>query len=220
MKRLLSLIVLALLIGLPAAAQDVRVEGNIGATERDVYDSAGVKSAVKLGTAGATVTGTLTLTNAQLVTGSFDAVLNAELILCGQQADNGTIYMGPGLGELDGTQTVLTIGGTACNALDNATEATADAPIGFANNAFKVYGMLCEVSSSGSNGVTITGRSAAADLSPSMSCTVATTETSCVDVLATPATVAAGATIAIKVVNTEDLSAQDAWCRWFIGFTE
>ena len=30
--------------------------------------------------------------------------------------------------------------------------------------------------------------------------------------------VAAGATVAMKVVNTEDLSAQDGWCKVFISY--
>lgn len=214
MKRSLIFLAAVLLLAAPAVAQDgARFMGNIDSTERSVYDAAGVPSALKISTDTVEIDGTLK-------TGGFDAVLNAELILCGQQANNGTIYMGPELGSIDGTHTDGSIGGTACDALDNATEATADAPIGFANNGFKVYGMLCEVSDSGSNGVTITGRSAAANLSPSMSCTIATGDTSCVDVLASPASIAADATVAIQVVNTEDLSLQDAWCKWFIGLLE
>ena len=210
-KSIIVVIAVLALCAMPAMAQDgFRLFGNAPSNPQPVYDAIGVSTALSLGTAGAVVRGYLQRPD----------VLMADLIMCGQQANTGTIYMGPGLGELDGTQTVYTIGGTACDALDNATEATADAPVGFANNAFYVYGMLCEVSSSGTNGVTISGRTAAGALSPAMSCTIPTGETSCVDVLATPATVAAGATVAIQVVNTEDLSLQDAWCRWQIGFLE
>ncbi len=148
------------------------------------------------------------------------AGLAQDVILCGQQANAGTIYMGPASGfaaaglysaGLTANDLSYAIGGTGCDALDNATEATADAPL-YANNAFRVLGMFCEVSSSGANGVALTLRSAAADLSPTATCTVATGATTCAVALATPATVAAGATFALKVVNTEDLSLQDAWC--------
>lgn len=214
MKRFLTLALLALFIAVPAFSQ-VALEGNVSSIPGVVRDSIGVGTALTLGTtsmtlADPTVSGTLT-------TDGFDAVLNSELILCGDQANNGTIYLGPLVGTLDGTYTVATIAGTACTAADNATEGTADAPIGFANNAFKVYGMLCEVTGSGSNGVTLSFRSAEAELSTALSCTIATSATSCAAVLDGAVTVAAGATVAVKVVNTEDLSAQDAWCKAFIG---
>ena len=214
MRKTLALLSLVLLLAVPAFAQ-TELNGNVSSTEQTVRDSIGVGTAISLGTTSATikdptVDGTLT-------TDGFDAVLNSDIILCGDLANNGTIYFGPGLGELDGTQTGLEIAGTACSALDNATEATADAPIGFANNAFKVYGMLCEVTGSGSNGVTLTARSGAADLSTSLTCTIATTQTSCAAVLDGAVTIAANATIAIKAVDTEDLSAQDGWCKLFIG---
>lgn len=210
MRKFLALSILALLIAIPVSAQNVRLNGNITSTDQSVFDASGTKSALKLGTAGVTVDGLLT-------TGGFDAVLSTDLILCGQQPNNTTGYAGPALGWIDGTGTDSSIGGTACDALDSGTEATADAAIGFANNSFKVYGMLCEVSSSGSNGVAISARSGAAALSTALACSIATSATSCAAVLSSPVTIAAGATVAIKIVNTEDLSAQDAWCRWFIG---
>lgn len=213
MKRLLVFVLFILLATLPCMAQNVRVEGNVSSTEQNVYDASGRKTALKLGTTTVGVDG-------QFTTGGFDAVLTSEMILCGDLAASAASYCGPALGWFDGTGTDSSIASTACDALDSTTEATADAPIGFANSTFKVYGMLCEVSGSGSNGVVIAARSAEADLSPSLSCTIATSETSCVDVLASPATVTAGATIAIAATSTEDLSAQDVWCKWFIGFTE
>jgi hypothetical protein len=138
---------------------------------------------------------------------------------CGQQANNGTIYFGPVTAFLTGDySSAYVMGDAQCNALDNATEATADAPVGYGNTSFKVLGMMCEASSSGSNGVSFTLRSAEADLTPSVTCTVATGETTCSTVTASTTDVAAGATLAMKVVNTEDLSAQDGWCKVFISY--
>lgn len=214
MRKTFALLALVLLLSVPSFAQ-VAVEGNVGPTEGTVRDSIGVATALSLGTTSATIQD-LTV-DGTFTTDGFDTVLASDLILCGQQANTGTIYMGPALGVLDGTGTDSSIGGAACDALDNATEATADAPIGFADNAFKVYGMLCEVSSAGSNGVTISARSGAAALSTALSCTIPTGSTSCAAILDGAVTIAADATVAIQVVNTEDLSAQDAWCKWFIG---
>lgn len=51
-----------------------------------------------------------------------------------------------------------------------------------------------------------------------MTCTVATGDTSCVSVTGSTTDVAAGATVAIQAVNTEDLSLQDFWCRMGIAW--
>jgi hypothetical protein len=212
-KRFVILTLCILALAFPATAQ-VYIEGNASSSETNVYDSVGTKTALKVGTSSVGVDGSFT-------TGGFDAFFTSDLILCGQQANNGTIYGGPALGILDGTGTDSSIGGTACDALDSATEATADAPVGITTGGtIKIYGMVCEVSSSGSNGVTLTARSGAADLSTSMTCTIAAGATGCVDMLASPVAIASTATVAMKVVNTEDLSTGDFWCRWFVGFTE
>ena len=59
--------------------------------------------------------------------------------------------------------------------------------------------------------------SAAADLTPTVTCTVATGETGCVSIVSSTTDVAAGATMAVKVVTTEDLSAQDWWCKVYLA---
>jgi len=146
------------------------------------------------------------------------AFMTDILYFCGQQANNGTIYFAPVLAFLTGDFSAAYVMGDAqCDALDNATEATIDEPIGYANTSFKVLGMMCEASSTGSNGVAFTLRSAAADLTPSMTCTVATGATSCTSVTSSTTDVAAGATLAMQVVNTEDLSLQDGWCKVYIA---
>lgn len=141
------------------------------------------------------------------------------IYFCGQQVVTGTVYFAPITAFLTGDFTAAYVMGDAqCNALDNTTEATIDEPIGYANTSFKALGMMCEASSSGSNGVTFTLRSAAADLTPSMTCTIPTGETSCTSVTSSTTDIAAGATLAMKVVNTEDLSAQDGWCKVLIAY--
>lgn len=147
------------------------------------------------------------------------AFMTDLIYFCGQQVVTGTVYLGPVTAFLTGDFTAAYVMGDAqCNALEDSTEATADAPIGYANTTFKVLGMMCEVSSSGSNGITATMRSAEADLTPTMTCTIATGETSCTSVTSSTTDIAADATLAIKIENTEDLSAQDAWCKVLIAY--
>jgi hypothetical protein len=147
------------------------------------------------------------------------AAMVDQVILCGDSPNNTTLYSGPVVAFLGGDYTTdYSLASGGCAALDNATEATADAPIGFANTSFKVLGMMCEVTSSGSNGQSFTMRSAEANLTPSVTCTIATGDTSCTSVTASTTDVAAGATIAVQTVTTEDLSAQDWWCKVFISY--
>ena len=146
------------------------------------------------------------------------AVMADSFVACGQQANTGTIYGGPALSSLNGDGAEDGIAGAVCDALDNADEGTADLPLGFANTAFKVSGMLCEVSSSGANGVVLALRSALAAITPAVTCTVATGATTCSPAVGSTTDVAAGATVAVSAVNTEDLSLQDFWCRVFIAW--
>lgn len=150
-----------------------------------------------------------------------------NVIFCGQLANAGTIYLGPAnvgdaTGEAgEGASPAAAAGGAACNALDSATEATADAPA-YTNLPMRITGMYCKAvadagtTGSGTNGVVFTLRSAAADLAPTLTCTVPTASIECI---ATPTTstavVGAGATLAVKAVSTEDLSTMDGWCRVF-----
>ena len=138
-----------------------------------------------------------------------------KIVLCGQDANSGTVYGGPTAAAYLGGGGEFVMGATVCNALDDATEATADAPISAGFPAFKVTGMHCATSSDASNDQVFTLRSAAADLTPSVTCTVAGSgsATDCSTTTASTTDVASGATIAVKSVNTEDLSGQDFWCQ-------
>jgi hypothetical protein len=152
--------------------------------------------------------------------GTVNVGFSTDVIFCGQQANAGTIYMSPVSGFPEGSfyTSGLTandlsyiIGGTGCDAEDNATEGTADEVL-YTNNAFKVLGMVCKVSSSGSNGVVVNLRDDAANMTPNITITIPTTATTGATSAFTTTNVAAGSAVALRVINTEDLSAQDAWC--------
>lgn len=138
---------------------------------------------------------------------------------CGQLPNATTGYLGPGLLGLDGTPTDYIMGGTACDGLDSGTEATADAPV--STLAVKVVGMRCKQStaSGASETTAYTLRTAAADAVTTdgaatvVSCNIdGASATECRSVAGTTTNVAAGATMAVKVVASANLSAQDARC--------
>ena len=224
MKKFL-VIVCAVVLGLMAgavSAQGLAFEGHTSGTAQTVKDANGVSTALQVSTAGVNVAGTLSATGAiTLPEGGVEiadlgAVGMGEVILCGDLASTGTLYMGPATDSWEYGGDDYSIAGTACTALDNATEATADAPI-MANVAFKVMGMYCKVSGSGSNGVALALRSAAAATTPAIGCTIPTGETDCYVAVSSTTDIAAGATIAVSSITTEDLSAQDAWCKVFVA---
>ena len=131
-----------------------------------------------------------------------------DIFFCGNAPNNTTQYFG----APDATN-LMGFGGTACDAEDDTTEATADDVVWSA--PLKVLGMCCRISSSGSNGVTLTLRSAAADLSPSLTMTIPTGATNgCAYPTSdtTLPTVAAGATMAVKIVSTENIATVDTGC--------
>ena len=145
----------------------------------------------------------------------------ALITLCGDQANNTTNYSSPVAGFPGGAahQAGLTandlgfgLTGTGCDAEDSTTEATADEPV-YANNAFYVTGMACTVGNAGSNGTTINLRSAAANLTPDVTCTIPTGETTCAVDTTTTVPIAAGATFAMREITTENLSATNVWCQ-------
>lgn len=150
------------------------------------------------------------------------ATMMDKIILCGQLVNNNTVYVGPATTVyLAAASAEAAIGGTTCDGLDSGTEATADAPIATNFPAFKVHGLYCRISSDPTNDVVITARSAAADMTPSLTCTIAGTgsATHCRALTSTTTDIAAGATIAVKAVTTEDLSAQDIWCELYFSIS-
>ena len=148
------------------------------------------------------------------------AVMHDWVIACGQADENGTIYYGPATAVFGGDgSTSYAISSVACDALDNATEATADAPI-FTNVAFKITGLYCKQSGTLGAGeaVTFTVRSAAADTTPVISCTVSEGETDCRSLTGSTTDIAAGATLAVKAVQVSDNTDDDHWCKVYIAY--
>lgn len=224
MKKVFTLIVIvaALLWTAPVIAQAPSFEGHVTSSLQTVEDANGVDTALQVSTGGIAVngslsaTGTITLPEGGLVLDDLGAVAIGEVVLCGDSVSASTTYWGPATDSWEYGGADYSISSTACDALDSTTEATADAPI-MTNVAFKVMGMYCKVTSSGSNGVTMTLRSAAANTTPAISCTIATGDTDCFAAVSSTTDIAAGATIAVKQVTTEDLSAADGWCKVFVG---
>lgn len=141
------------------------------------------------------------------------------VILCGQADENGTIYLGPATAAFGGDGSDASIGSTACDALDNATEATADAPI-LTDTAFKILGGICKTDGTlgASETLTFTFRSAAADTVPQQTCSLSEGESDCSITTATTTDIAAGATIAAKAVQASDNSDDNLWCRATIAY--
>lgn len=140
--------------------------------------------------------------------------LEDHVILCGQLDENGTIFFGPATAAFGGDGSDASISSTACDALDNATEATVDAPI-LTDAAFGIVGARCAQSGTLEAGetVTYTLRSAEADTSPEQTCTISEGETDCTITTPTDTDVAAGATLAVEAVMSSDNSDDDGWCE-------
>lgn len=139
------------------------------------------------------------------------------LVLCGQADEAGTIYLSPAAGVngvdlADGVD--YSIAGTACDGLDGATEATQDLVL-FPDVAFKVTGMYCMTNGTLGAGETVifAARSAAANLTPTVTCTVSVGETGCRGLTGSTTDVAAGATLAMQAVQTGDNVDDDLWCQ-------
>lgn len=151
------------------------------------------------------------------VTGVANVGFVTDVLMCGDNANNGTIYMSPVTGfasgqfYVDAATLLYNIAGTGCDVQDDGTEGTAD-EIMFVDNAFKVLGMQCTVSGSGGNGVVLNLRSATANLTPDITIPIPTGETTGVTNTATTTDVAANATFALRAITTEDLSGTAVWC--------
>jgi hypothetical protein len=142
-----------------------------------------------------------------------------NVILCGQAAENGEIFLGPATAVLGGNASVDTsIGSAACDALDDATEATADAPL-FANVPFKIMGLYCRTDGTLGAGETVVfkTRSAAADTTPSIACTITAGQTDCRSLTGSTTNVAAGATVAISATQTSNNADDNLKCNMQIA---
>jgi hypothetical protein len=146
--------------------------------------------------------------------------LIVEALFCGDMGNATAEYDSPITGYSAGnfyaagtTANDLTyvLAGSGCSAEDNATEATAD-EVMFPNNEAVVVGLYCAVDSSGAGGVTMSMRSAAAELGIPYTLTIPTSTTSAATQRKGLGVIAANATVALKNVSTSDLSTNDNWC--------
>lgn len=146
---------------------------------------------------------------------------------CGNGHNAGTAsFMGPVL--LDDTEADLAFGGAGCDALDNTTEATADAPW-HSSFAFKPVAMVCvgrcTGASAASDAVTYQLRDDTANVA-GMACTAAAwtgddNVQQCVVRDASPATVAANSAIAVQISGTADActdAGDDFECLLYVTF--
>lgn len=137
-----------------------------------------------------------------------------QVILCGQMNENGTVYFGPATAQFGGNDaTNAGISSTACDALDNTTEATVDAPI-LAGLTFAPVGMWCQLAGTlgASETVSFTFHNDTAVVSPSLACSLATGETQCSTAVAGPV-LAANQPISIAAVMSSNNTDDDGWCR-------
>lgn len=140
------------------------------------------------------------------------------LLFCGQQANAGTTFLSTIVNNLLGLDTYTqTVGITACDTRQNATEATADV-VTSPDRAIKVLGMVCQVETAegASQSGTFTVRAAAADLSPTLTCSIAgASQIHCAVRAPTinAPIVPANTPLAVKAVSTNDQSAVGALCR-------
>lgn len=160
------------------------------------------------------VTDDLTVTGESTFTAGFTTTIPATHLetirFCGNGPDGATTtYMGPVL--LDDTEADLAYGGAGCDALDNTTEATADAPW-HAAFAFKPVAMVCVGMCTGASAandvITFQFKDDTAAVA-GMSCATAAlggdaTPAQCTVRDSTPATVAAGSAIDVSITMTND----------------
>ncbi len=140
-----------------------------------------------------------------------------DLVYCGQAAENGTIYLSPtaGVNGVDfGDGADYSISGTACDALDGATETTQDLVV-FPERGFRVTGMYCQVAGTlgAAETVVFTYRAAAANVSPSLTCTVSVGQRGCVALAASATTVGSNVATAMQAAETSDNADDDLWCQ-------
>lgn len=148
------------------------------------------------------------------------SMVTDHVIFCGQADENGTIYLGPATTQFWGNNTAdWTAGSAGCDALDNATEATADDPL-WTNVSYKIMGGVCytDATLGAGESVIFTMRSAAADTTPQQTCTIGVGESDCSITIATTTDVAANATVAMKAVEASNNADDNLWCRMTIAY--
>jgi hypothetical protein len=141
-----------------------------------------------------------------------------EVFFCGELGNDGATYGGPNVSFWTGDYSASGApGGAACNTLGDATETNVDNDVD-AFVTFKVMGMYCWVTSAPSNaaGVIMVLHDDTAVTTPSVTCTVAQSETSCTSTTGTTTDIAANSQLAVEATTAEDLSTQDFGCKVYV----
>lgn len=135
-----------------------------------------------------------------------------RITLCGENAENGTTYMGPN--ELTVVEPALA--SATCDALDDTTEATADSVFS-AGFAIRPVYMKCITDGTlgASETLTITLRSGAGAVAGFGTCSIAEAETTCETSTPSTAVIAAGATLAVQVVQVSNNADDNTKCVLF-----
>jgi hypothetical protein len=147
-----------------------------------------------------------------------------QIIVCGQLVDaaapnNTETFIGLSIGPQFGAYTEHIIGGGTCNTYDSTNEATIERPILAKMPNYKVSGFWCVTNVNADNDVTFTLRKDQADTTPVLSCTIPGTGTSqsCGVEHSTGTNFMSTEKLAIKVTYSENLDANDAWCKLYFA---
>lgn len=176
------------------------------------------------GTSG-TGTGTVVLPANSVGLGAEVSGYATTVRFCGDLVNTATTYLGPGIAALNGTPTDYVIAGTACSALDSATEATADTAL--STLPVKVMGMKCKQSTApgASQSVTYTFRNNAANAVTTdgglttIACAISgASATECTAPVGSTTNIAAGNPVAVQAVSTYDASTHDAACDVLVAW--
>lgn len=199
----------------------------------DLYAEGTVEADGNLNIAGTgTITGASTLTGAVTASTSLTTPIAATALatirFCGNGSATGIAdYMGPVL--LDDTEADLAFGGAGCDALNSATEATADASwhagFAFVPVAMTCVGM-CTGATTANDAIAYQLRDDAASVT-GVACTAPAWTADaqakqCSVRIATAATVAANSAIAVRTTGTDDACADagdDFECLLFVTFS-
>ncbi len=131
-----------------------------------------------------------------------------DITICGDGTtiNNNTIYYGPSM-------VAVANAGRTCDVTQagSATEATAD-EAALDSTAIYVVGMDCFTQDPGASGVSFTLRSAAAAVTPALSCSVANAKLGCTADVQTTATIASGATMAIAAASAGNQGTTQFFC--------
>lgn len=139
---------------------------------------------------------------------------------CGELgANTDEFFAGPAVAYLNGTFTAdHALGVAACNTLGVTTVGDADAPLDV-YRGYIVNGFMCQLSASPTSAVTVL-TFVDDTANTTVTCSVATGETSCFTDPSLSAVVAANSAVAISSLNgTDDENAEDIACWAYITWT-